>query len=133
MAKSANAPSKSRVKWFRYVLLALFGLVIYHIVSGPSGALNLLALRKANAREVRALDSLVQRKQDLEVEKIRLQKDSSYIEQVARKELGMAKPGEKVFRYMPAAKTPELAGASLEAKAAESPTVKPADLNKKAR
>ena len=98
MAKT-TAP-KRKVKWVRYALLSVIGFGIYHILSGPSGALNLWKLRKANARESRELDSLTLRKQELEVEKVRLQKDSTYIEKVARKELGMAKPGEKVFRYM---------------------------------
>jgi cell division protein FtsB len=98
MAK-AVAP-KRKVKWVRYVLLSVVGFGVYHILSGPSGALNLIKLRKTNAREARELDSLALRKQALEVEKARLEKDSAYIERVARKELGMAKPGEKVFRYM---------------------------------
>ena len=46
------------------------------------------------------LDSLAQRKQDLLIEKGRLEKDSAYIERLARKELGMAKPDEKVFRFV---------------------------------
>jgi cell division protein FtsB len=105
MAKPATGTRK--VKWLRYVLLgaAVFG--IYHILSGPSGALNLMGLRKANLRQAAQLDSLQARKQELAAEKIRLEKDSAYLEMVARKELGMAKPEEKVFRYMKKEKSPE--------------------------
>ena len=99
MAKTA-AGKKEKVKWLRYVLLGLGGLGIYHILTGPSGAVNLMHLKQANADKRRELDSLVARKHALEVEKVRLEKDSAYLERVARKELGMAKPNEKVFRFM---------------------------------
>lgn len=92
--------AKKKVKWLRYVLLSLGGLAVHHILTGPSGALNLLKLRQANADTRRELDSLEARKRALTLEKTRLEKDSAYLERVARKELGMAKPGEKVFRYM---------------------------------
>jgi cell division protein FtsB len=94
------APTKRKVKWVRYALLTILGLGIYHILSGPSGALNLVKLRRLNAGQARELDSLTIRRAELEIEKGRLQKDSAYIEKVARKELGMAKKGEKVFRFM---------------------------------
>jgi len=93
-------PTKRKVKWLRYVLLALVGLGIYHILNGPSGGISIWKLQQANAKELKALDSLVARKQELELEKAKLEKDSAYIEKVARKELGMAKPGEKVFRFV---------------------------------
>ncbi|MDB5051842.1 MAG: Cell division protein FtsB [Fibrobacteres bacterium] len=92
--------SKTRVKWLRYVFLGVAGLGVYHILSGPSGAINLFKLRRDNARLLGEVDSLALRKQALEIEKQRLEKDSAYIERVARKELGMAKPDEKVFRFV---------------------------------
>ncbi len=105
MAKSAapKTGSNKRVKWLRYVILAAIGFAVYHILSGPSGALNVFNLRRTNARLTGELDSLALRKQALEIEKQRLEKDSAYIERVARKELGMAKPEEKVFRFVPPA------------------------------
>jgi cell division protein FtsB len=92
--------SKPRVKWLRYVFLGVAGFGVYHILSGPSGAINLFKLRRDNARLLGEVDSLALRKQALEIEKQRLEKDSAYIERVARKELGMAKPDEKVFRFV---------------------------------
>ncbi|MEO6095835.1 MAG: septum formation initiator family protein [Fibrobacteria bacterium] len=105
MAKSAAPKTgpKPRVKWLRYLLLGVVGFGVYHILSGPSGALNVFMLRRTNAGLVQDLDSLARRKQALEIEKQRLEKDSAYIERVARKELGMSKPNEKVFRFVPPA------------------------------
>lgn len=96
-----DAGSGKRVKWLRYVFsgIAVFGL--YHILSGPSGVLNLVQLRESNAALAAELDSLESRKRDLIVDKRRLEKDSAYLERIARKELGMAKPDEKVFRFVP--------------------------------
>jgi cell division protein FtsB len=96
----ASAGSGKRVKWLRYLLLAAAGLGVYHILSGPSGAINLFRLRRDNAALAGGLDNLALRKQALEIEKQRLEKDSAYIEGVARKELGMAKPEEKVYRFV---------------------------------
>jgi cell division protein FtsB len=96
----ATNTGKLRVKWLRYVLLGVAGLGIYHVLTGPSGALNLLRLKREKARMEADLDSLTQRKRDLQVEKARLERDSAYIERVARKDLGMARPDEKVFRFV---------------------------------
>jgi cell division protein FtsB len=102
MGKSStpNPSTRKRVKWLRYVLLAVAGFGVYHILSGPSGAVNLFRLRNENAKLGGELDSLALRKQALEIEKQRLEKDSAFIEGVARKELGMAKPNEKVYRFV---------------------------------
>jgi cell division protein FtsB len=94
------AGEKRKVKWIRYLLLAVIGFGLYHILSGPSGAINILRLRRDNEEQRRELDSLEARRRDLETEKLRLRGDSAYLEKVARKELGMAKPGEKVYRFM---------------------------------
>ena len=97
----ATNSGKRRVRWLRYVLLGVAGLGVYHVLTGPSGALNLLRLKREKARMEADLDSLTERKRELQVEKARLERDSAYIERVARKELGMARPDEKVFRFVP--------------------------------
>lgn len=97
----ATSTGKKRVKWIRYVLLGVGCLGVYHIFTGPSGAVNLLRLKRDKAKMEADLDSLARRKRDLLVERARLEKDSAYIERVARKELGMARPDEKVFRFVP--------------------------------
>ena len=65
------AESKAKRKWGRYVLMGLGLLGAYHILSGPSGAINLMRLRQANAEKRASLDSLAIRQQELEVELFR--------------------------------------------------------------
>ena len=96
----ATHTGKPRVRWLRYVLLGVAGFGIYHILTGPSGTVNLLRLKREKAKVEAELDSLTRRKQELTVEKARLERDSAYIERVARKELGMSRPEEKVFRFV---------------------------------
>ncbi len=96
----ATQTGKRRVKWLRYVLLGVAGLGVYHLLTGPSGTVNLLRLKREKARTEAELDSLTRRKQELSIEKARLERDSAYIERVARKELGMSRPEEKVFRFV---------------------------------
>jgi cell division protein FtsL len=97
----ATNTGKRRVKWLRYVLMGVAGLGLYHVLTGPSGTINLLRLKREKAKMEAELDSLTRRKRDLQVERSRLERDSAYIERVARKELGMARPDEKVFRFVP--------------------------------
>ena len=70
--------------------------------SGISGDMTLGALIDAGveAAAVRAAVASLGLPVTLEIEKVRLEKDSAYLERVARKELGMAKPDEKVFRFV---------------------------------
>lgn len=100
-ATATDIGSRRRTKWLRYVLLGMAGIGLYHILSGPSGIVNLVKLRESNATLEAELDSLEFRKRELVVAKRRLEKDSAYLERVARKELGMARPDEKVFRFVP--------------------------------
>ena len=97
---------RKKFKWGRLALLAAAGLGLYHILSGPAGALNLFKLHRENRSLRGELDSLETRRHELAVEKARLQNDSAYLEKVARKELGMSKPGEEVFRFMKTRKDP---------------------------
>ncbi|QJW45763.1 septum formation initiator family protein [bacterium BFN5] len=90
--------SKLRVKWFRLVLLSIFGYFIYICFNQYSqiSAINqekeAVKLRLEQAREVNA---------NLTEERKRLN-DRAYIEKLAREELGLAKPGETP--YIPSGK-----------------------------
>ncbi len=94
--------AKKKIKWLRYVILAFLCLTLYSVLTGPSGILNVNALNRQQKQQQQAMDSLQFRKEELVAESTRLKNDTSYIEIIARKELGMIKHNEKVFRYLPA-------------------------------
>ncbi len=91
---------RKKTKWARYAVLALVLLGAYHLFTGPTGIFNLAKLRHANRQRLNEMGALQARKEGLETEKKRLRGDSDYLELMARKELNMARPDEKVFRFM---------------------------------
>ena len=93
---------RKRLPWVRWILFAAILFALYHVLSGPNGLLNLRNLRREQRDAQARIDSLTVRKQELEVEKQRLLTDTAYQEKLARKELGMARPNEKVYRYVAA-------------------------------
>lgn len=82
-------------------------IVLYQVLAGPRGLLKLADLRSQRNTIRREIDSLEQRKQELLAEKQRLLTDTAYLEKLARKELGMAKPGERVYRFVAPAGAPD--------------------------
>ncbi len=89
---------KLRIKWFRLVLLGIFGYFLYICFNQYSqlSAINqekeAVKIKLEQARETNA--TLIE-------ERKRLQ-DRAYIEKLAREELGLTKPGETP--YVPAGK-----------------------------
>ena len=87
----------------RWILLALaLGMLLfaYNLISGSSGLFNQIKLKRQLREDQRTIDSLTELKQALETEKQRLSADSSYLEKLARQELGMSKPKEKIYRFV---------------------------------
>ena len=87
----------------RWILLALaLGMLLfaYNLLSGSSGLFNQIKLKRQLREDQRAIDSLTALKQELETEKQRLSADSSYLEKLARQELGMSKPKEKIYKFV---------------------------------
>jgi cell division protein FtsB len=92
--------SAVRRPWIRWALLALFLLVLYQVMAGPRGLLKVADLRDQKKQILREIDSLETRRVELLAEQKRLLTDTTYLEKLARKELGMARPGEKVYRFV---------------------------------
>lgn len=90
----------TRKIWTRAGLGAFAALALYQLFSGPGGLFNLIRLHSAKQERAYALDSLETVKLSLEREKRLLRSDTAYIGKTAREKLGMAMPGEKVYRYM---------------------------------
>ena len=78
--------------------LAIFGVAASGLLS-PHGVAHLLRLR-ADRQEIgeRAV-ALVQQNQSLRVEIQRLESDRLYLEGLARRELGLVRPNETVYRF----------------------------------
>ncbi len=89
-----------RRPWIRLGLAALVLFFAWQVLTGPRGVLKIRELKAQRDALQAQVDSLQRRKAELEDEKRRLLTDTAYIERLARKELGMARPGEKVYRFV---------------------------------
>jgi cell division protein FtsB len=93
-------PQKKR-RYGRLLLLLVFLILCYMYVAGDYGLLKIWSQHrqieelKGETRRLRA------EQLDLKQERIRLEEDSLYIEKKAREELGMVKPGERVYQFVP--------------------------------
>ncbi len=85
----------------RLLLLILISLLILGTLTffGEKGILHLLRLRKEVARIKEKNVKLEEENQKLKEEVKRLQSDKRYIEEIARKELGMVKEGEIIYQF----------------------------------
>lgn len=96
---SGSNPDKRRRgrRAVQYVLVFVGGVLVLDALVGEKGLLEMLKKRQ----EYRALEqSLAEIRTDnarLAEEVRRLQEDASAIEDLARRELGLIKPGEKLF------------------------------------
>ena len=77
---------------------ALSLLIIFFF--GDHGVYQLYTLKKERARIQSQINILRKEKIELENEKIKLQTDYKYIEELAREKYRMAKKGEKVFKVI---------------------------------
>ena len=97
LSTSIPAKRRRRRRIVQYVLVFIGCVIVVDALVGDKG---LLATTKARD-EYRALESSLERARAenarLREEARRLKEDPSMIEEVARKELGLIKPGEKVF------------------------------------
>ena len=85
----------------RLLLLILIPLLILGILTffGEKGILHLLRLHKELVRIKEKNTKLEEENQKLREEVKRLQTDKRYIEEIARRELGMVKEGEIIYQF----------------------------------
>src|SRR5512143_3901023 len=95
---------KRRVLWLMMVFLLLVGCLTFF---GEKGILGLLRLRKEVTRIKEINSRLEEENQKLKEEVKRLQSDKRYIEEIARKELGMVREREIIYRFDPPPKGKE--------------------------
>ena len=85
----------------RFLILIIISLLILGSLTffGEKGIFNLLRLRKEVVRIKEKNLRLEEENQKLKEEVKRLQSDKRYIEEIARKELGMVKEGEIIYQF----------------------------------
>jgi cell division protein FtsB len=81
----------------QYLLVFLGSVLVIDALVGDKGVLQMLKKRQ----ELRALDQYVAAKRaqnaQMRAEKDRINSDPAALEEIARKDLGLIKPGEKLF------------------------------------
>jgi cell division protein FtsB/cell division protein DivIC len=93
----------------RLLLVILISFLILGSLTffGEKGIFNLLRLRKEVVRIKEKNSQLEEENQKLKEEIKRLQSDRRYIEEIARKELGMVKEGEIIYQFDASSKRKE--------------------------
>jgi len=87
---------KKRVLLFFFIFLLILGMFTFF---GEKGIFNLLRIQKEVAKIKEKNVKLEEENQKLREEVKRLQTDRRYIEEIARKELGMVKEGEIIYQF----------------------------------
>ncbi|MGE0706194.1 MAG: septum formation initiator family protein [Vicinamibacterales bacterium] len=89
---------RTRTRQIIYVLLILLGVVLF--VDSVVGDRGLLARQRSRRQHEALVEAIARQKAEndlLREEVRRLTEDPSAIEEIARRELGLIRPGEKVF------------------------------------
>jgi cell division protein FtsL len=90
---------KPRKKYLFFLLLFLFLILGFFTFFGDKGILHLLRLQKELAKIKEANMKMEDENRKLKEEVRRLQYEKRYIEEIARKELGMVKEGEIIYQF----------------------------------
>lgn len=91
----------------RFTILWIgIGLLIIFIFFYLPGLSRVQELRLEEDRLSKELTTMGREIQSLKQEKELLQKDQAYLEKVIREELGLVRPGEMVYKVVPAGTTP---------------------------
>ena len=86
-----------RGRFTRYLLGFIAAILLVDAIAGEKGLLALMKARRDFQHVERALDQSRQHNADLREQARRLREDPRAVEEVARRELGLIKPGEKLF------------------------------------
>ncbi|MEW6381003.1 MAG: septum formation initiator family protein [bacterium] len=93
--------SQSRLSCiWRYILLILaVGLLVFSALEGRYSLMRIYRFRKQRDQIKRDILQLSEENQALRKEIETLRSDPEYIARIAREDLGLAKPGEIIYRY----------------------------------
>ena len=104
-------------RWLLLVLAVLLALLQYRFWFGPGNSGEVMMLEAQVANQKRDNDGLQQRNDALAAEVKDLKEGEAAIEERARSELGMIKPGEKFYRVVEDAPAVRPATAATQAHA----------------
>ncbi len=84
-----------------WILLAGLGLLILQDVFGTHGVLAMRRAQREAAREQQEIDRINQQNAELQNRVTQLKTDPQAIERIAREQMGLARPGEYIFKIPP--------------------------------
>ena len=117
-------------RWLRVLLVllvALFAFLQYRLWLGEGGRRSVAALREQVEQQERENGGLQQRNDALAAEVEDLKSGEAAVEERARSELGMIRPGETFYRVVEPQGAPGAPGAQSPAAAGAPPPPAPAD------
>jgi len=88
-------------KFIQGILFLIGFTLIIIFIFGDHGLFQLYKLKNEKKGVKKYISNLRKEREDLGIEKHRLENDMDYIEKLAREKYLMSKPGEKVFRVVP--------------------------------
>lgn len=88
-----------------WILLAGLGLLILQDAFGAHGVLAMHRAQQEAAREQQEIDRINQENAELQNRVNRLKTDPQAIERIAREQMGLARPGEYIFKIPPTNKS----------------------------
>lgn len=88
-----------------WILLAGLGLLVLQDAFGAHGVLAMRRAQQEAAREQQEIDRINQQNVELQNRVTRLKTDPQAIERIAREQMGLARPGEYIFKIPPANKS----------------------------
>ena len=81
------------------ITLILLGLIVFWLAFGDRGFVHLFRMEKERQNYLEKIRKLEKANQDLMEQINKLKEDKEYIEKMARKELGLVKEDEIIFRF----------------------------------
>jgi cell division protein FtsB len=93
-----NFDKKGLLKFFFFIFIFL-GLVVAWLGFGQRGFIHLYRMNNEREARLERIKKLERENKDLLEEIERLRKDKEYVESLARRELGLVKEGEILYRF----------------------------------
>ncbi len=84
----------------RLVLAIVLLVVLFFTLTGSDGLINLYRTHLEVRQMTQELEGLKSTIDSLKIDIEKLKNDTAYIEQIAREKMGMAKKGEKVYKFL---------------------------------